>query len=227
LTLNENDIVQNQVDIRKSSFFLLSIHTCDVACVGMATQQKISHVSHSKGFVTNLDSDSLSPSFCTLVIERRAKRGVSYLKMHKLHFFKKNWCVLSFLDFCWYVLFYFILLCIFFLVFLFASHELWLSSIQIIGAFNVIAFMLTLGKSWLLFTICFIQINKLSLVFYVSCELQPTFLFYASSLLFTLLIIVVHVCVFNELFFLLYMNMFGFCNEKFKVMFLWFSWFCL
>jgi hypothetical protein len=104
---------------------------------------------------------------------------------------------LEFLNLCWYILFYFIFLCIFFLVFLFPSHELWLSSTQIVGAFNFIAFMFALGKSWLLFAICFTQINKLSFVFNVSCELQPTFLFYVNSLLFMLSIIVVHVCVFS------------------------------
>jgi hypothetical protein len=109
---------------------------------------------------------------------------------------------LSFFYLCWYI-FYFILLCVFFLVFLFASHDLWLPSTQIVGAFNVIAFMFALGKLWLLFAICFTQINKLSFVFNVSCELQPTFLFYVNSLLFILSIIVVHICVFTQLFFFL------------------------
>jgi hypothetical protein len=179
-------------------------------------------------FVVKLDNDSLSPFFCTHVVELRTKKDVSYLRMHKLHFFKffftMSWAFLIFID-----IFYFILLCIFFLVFLFVSHELWLTSTQIVGAFNVIAFMFALGNLWLLFIICFTQITKLSFVFNVSCELQPTFLFYFNSLLFILSIIVVHVCVFTQLFFLffVYMNMFGFCNEKFKVLFLWFSWFSL
>jgi hypothetical protein len=63
--------------------------------------------------------------------------------------------------------------------------------------------MFALGKSWLLFAICFTQISKLLFVFNVSCELQPTFLFYVNSLLFMLSIIVVHVCVFTQLFFFL------------------------
>jgi len=151
-------------------------------------------------FVVKLDNDSLSPFFCTHVVELRTKKDVSYLRMHKLHFFKffftMSWAFLIFID-----IFYFILLCIFFLVFLFVSHELWLTSTQIVGAFNVIAFMFALGNLWLLFIICFTQITKLSFVFNVSCELQPTFLFYFNSLLFILSIIVVHVCVFTQLFF--------------------------
>ncbi len=44
----------------------------------------------------------------------------------------------------------------------------------------------------MLFAICFTQINKLSFVFNISCELQPTSLFST---------IVVYVCVFTQLFF--------------------------
>lgn len=158
------------------------------------------HTPKVHNFVASLDNDSLSPSFCTHVIKLRAKKGVSYLRMHKLHFFKFFWVCL---ELSWSLLIYFILFlfAFFSLFFLFASHELWLPSTQIIGAFNVIVFMFALRKSWLLFAICFTQINKLSFVFNVSCELQPTFLFYVNSLLFMLSIIVVHVCVFNQLIF--------------------------
>jgi hypothetical protein len=106
-------------------------------------------------------------------------------------------------EFSWCLLIYFLkkFFAFFSLFFGFTSHELWLPSTQIVGAFNVITIMFVLRKSWFLFAICFTQINKLCLFFNISCELQSTFLFYVNSLLFMLSIIVVHVCVFTQLFF--------------------------